>query len=257
MATALTSSADFPIDPEALGNEMITIEVGKGDSSRTYTMHKGVLCKASKYFVGALQRGFKESLENKVMLPEHDPLAFALLCDYLYSGAVRNAEYYTKGRIPSDVLWLRTFKLADATMIHSLVVIAYDRLIDAFNTTEYQVPSSPFAHELFHTDYPQDKLADYIVQHAAFCIWAGLDKEGWEPWTKIIDSVNLFGTHLARHLTKLCRHDYTGPKMHPSTISQFNTDTMFPNPVEPVKAEPTLFGSVVNEVQNDDRSDEV
>ena len=249
----------FPLNPEDHGTDIVSIEVGHDQTKRVFKVHKAVLCKASPFFAKALSTGFKEEHTGVLKLPDHDAISFSVLYHYLYSGDVRDANHYTKNRIPDDVLWLRTFKLADATMLHSLLKISCDRLREFFNNNTVVAPSVLCAYELYNTDYPQPKLIEYIIAHSAW--WIRAQAADWKPWVKLIESVKPFGHGLARHLAKTCSRSYTGEKEHPSTHSYFDTDNLFPDPAEPVgddvKIESPALGSEYGDGEVEEEEAEV
>lgn len=227
MATTITENNFLPLNPQKHGTEIITLAIGKGGRRQTFMMHKEVLCKASSFFNRTLENGFREAIEAKITLADQDPIAFGVLYQYLYSGNVHKADFYTQERIPDDLLWLRTFKLADATMLQPLIHIAYDRLREAFNPKSLQAPTVVFLRELYDQEYPQEELAEYVVAHCAHCIHAGGLRPGWETWTKLIDSSAPFGVDVARQLVKLCAQDYNSGG-HPQNDRHFDKEKMFP-----------------------------
>lgn len=259
MSQTATIDTGFPLHPELHGTELITIRVGQAKWCRSFKVHKEVLCKSSKFFNGALHNGFKEDDEGTIKLDDQDPIAFSVLYHYLYSGSVQQADFYTKNRITDDVLWLRTFKLADATMMQPLLHIAYDRIRGLFKSSELRHPSVLFAHELYDPEYPQEKLAEYIVAHSAYFITHNLRfgavSYDWQDWVKLIDSVAPFGLDVGRQVAKVGSRKYTGFKDHPDEDPRFDKYILFPNPPEPVEDMMVLEGEVPGAEKQDGQAE--
>lgn len=63
----------------------ITIQV----KDRTFHAHKIILIAGSSYFWTLLEGNFKEKIENKIVLSEHDPAIFSYILDTLYGQTPR------------------------------------------------------------------------------------------------------------------------------------------------------------------------
>lgn len=83
-----------------------------------------------------------------------------------------------------------------------------------------------------------------MAKHAAFWIIKGF-QGSWKPWVTLIESVPAFGLDLAKHLTKISYHDYTGSREHPDRDVHFDKDNLFPKPPQPVRQEAELETEVV------------
>ena len=170
------SSSVFPLLSTAHGSETITVLVGNEYHARNFTIHKELLCQASKYFDGALKNGFKES-SSGLELPDDCPFAFEVLYQWLYSGHVRDyASWYTEDKIPADLLWLRLYKLADCRLVEPLVEIAYARLRSIFAIDKRIAPTTKFLTELYDETGPE-YLQRYVAFHTAYRINQGLNDE--------------------------------------------------------------------------------
>ena len=62
--------------------------VGKGESERSFSIHKGVLCNHSTFFRAAVAGNFQEAKSNVVHLPDADPEAFSTYAQWAYSGQI-------------------------------------------------------------------------------------------------------------------------------------------------------------------------
>lgn len=129
------------------GTTLVNVHVGSGLDMQIFSIHKSLLCAASGYFISAL--GDIEDCSMQVLGLIHDsPMAFEVLHQWLCSGVVHCASFYTQSRIADDVLWLRMSKPVNARLVEKLQDIAYNRLRDVFNRQITVVPSVQFIEEL-------------------------------------------------------------------------------------------------------------
>lgn len=64
---------------------LIHLEIGTGDSKRTFEALKGVLCFYSGYFNAALNGRFREATDYAVTMPTEDPLIFDLFLHWIHT----------------------------------------------------------------------------------------------------------------------------------------------------------------------------
>ena len=218
------------------GKEMVTVKVGSGKQYQEFVVHKTPASALSKYFSSALNSGFKEASENIITLKDHHPVAFAVWYHYLYSGQVSaDATFFMQSQTTEDVFWLRTLKLADFTMVHPLLVIAYERLRILFGSNQRNVPSIDFIDELYD-DSPQEKIQQYIVAHTVF--WIQQTSSGdWKEWKNLIERQTEFGVAVAVHYAKVRSDIYQGDKSHPASDQALVADVLFPEPKNETKEE--------------------
>ncbi|KAK4540191.1 hypothetical protein LTR36_009689 [Oleoguttula mirabilis] len=97
-------------------DDLIIIEVGTGDTKRTFEVFKGVLCFYSAYFSSALNGRFRESTEGVIKLPTEDPLIFDLFHHWLFTRRLFDSTLE-----PSSLLDYRTIAklwiFADAHLV--------------------------------------------------------------------------------------------------------------------------------------------
>jgi hypothetical protein len=67
---------------------MPKITVGKGDSTRDFSIHKALLTARSKFFAKAMGKGWKEAEEKVVELRKDDPEVFAIYSSLLYTETI-------------------------------------------------------------------------------------------------------------------------------------------------------------------------
>lgn len=78
--------------------ECITLEVGEGDATTKFTVHKNVLCAASPFFQAACKPECMEPEEMVIKLPEDDPDAIRALVYWMYENKIcMSSETYCRG----------------------------------------------------------------------------------------------------------------------------------------------------------------
>ena len=228
-ARSSSSKVRFPSLSIFHGKELVTVTVGDDKDQADFVVHKSLLCAASSYFSVALEEKFAESTAKTLTLKQHSPQAFEVLYQYIYTGVIHPATFYSPRDtlIGQDVLWLRVFRLADATMFHDLALIAYGRLRGLFNATVPRIPTETFIAELFDGEYPQARLQEYVVAHSAFWINKG-DIRASFPWTTLVRKSTAFDTEIAIQVIKLSSISYSGSCDHPSADKSFGLKTLYP-----------------------------
>ena len=201
--------------------------MGRGDDQRKFVVHKFLLCAASPFFAAALTGSFKEATTNELTLHEYFAMAFEVLYQYIYTGLVQPACFYTKSSVPSDVLWSRTFKLADATMLHDLKQIAFKSLRENFNNVLPTPPTLKFISELFSSGYHHSDLRSYVSNHSAY--WLSHKAIGsYEPWATPMSKCHSYGAIVAMLLAKVATVDPAIP--HPCDRKSYDSEALFPDP---------------------------
>ena len=128
-----------------------------------FTIHKGILCKDSSYFLAALNGNFKEALENKITLPEDHAEIFQIFQQWAYSGSMRYGD--TDEAALSTALLIVIYTFAEARDIPKLQNQALDAII-----TRHKNRSSITAAWLFITydnTCPSSPLRKYIADFCA------------------------------------------------------------------------------------------
>ena len=214
------SNSVFPKLSPAHGSETITVLVGNEYHARSFTIHKELLCAASKYFDGALNDGFKESSSGLEMANDC-PFAFEVLYQWLYSGYVKDhASWYTGDKIPADLLWLRLYKLADCRLVEPLVEIAYARLRLIFAPVKKIAPTTKFLTELYDETGPE-YLQRYVAFHTAYKINQGLDNAADRlQFNDALNKESGFGAAVASRLMDML---YSSSfQQHPAKMEEFD-----------------------------------
>ncbi|KAK1658188.1 hypothetical protein BDP55DRAFT_638054 [Colletotrichum godetiae] len=72
---------------DIVDSRIVTFVVGRGDSTREFRVHEGVLTYLSEPLRALLTGGMQESLEGKIIWDDVKPATFLLLLDYAYTGS--------------------------------------------------------------------------------------------------------------------------------------------------------------------------
>lgn len=72
-----------------MGNEMVNIYVGEGETKRPFAVHKNVICDKMEYFAKIFRGEFEEAKTSVATFPEDDPDSFDLLLSWVYEGSLR------------------------------------------------------------------------------------------------------------------------------------------------------------------------
>ncbi|KAI9797619.1 MAG: hypothetical protein M1833_005402 [Piccolia ochrophora] len=75
---------------ELYSKPMVVVIVGL-HQQRLYA-HKHVLCAISRFFAAALEGGFRESMADKIRLPDERPWAVAIFLDWLNRVAFKDVD---------------------------------------------------------------------------------------------------------------------------------------------------------------------
>lgn len=217
------TSQGFPVSASTHGMAMITVHVRHGPTTQSFLVHRDLLHRASQPFAALLAGGFMESNREELTLKDECPMAFEVLYQWLYSGKVLRAQFYTQGRVAEDVLWLRVYILADKRLIYELQKEAYEKLRGLFSADERAVPSSRFVEELFcsETDQNHEYLQSYVIAHTAF--WIHNDSHGdWQEWEAVLERRSNYSVRVAVQLAKIHSSSFDGCREHPSLDMYFD-----------------------------------
>ena len=215
------SGSVFPKLSPGHGSETITVLVGNEYHARKFTVHKELLCAASKYFDGALSDNFKESSSGLEMSDEC-PFAFEVLYQWLYTGYVKDhASWYTNDKIPADLLWLRLYKLADCRLVEPLVEIAYARLRSIFAIDKRIAPTTKFLTELYDKTGPE-YLQRYVTFHTTYTICQGIADEAEKlKFEEVVNKESRFGAAVASRMLNMIY--LTSFEQHPAQMAEFDS----------------------------------
>ena len=219
LSTRESSPVDFPVSSRLHGADMVTISVGLKDAEKQkFHVHRDLLCRASRYFQKCLKGSFFEANSDHLDVEECS-MAFEVLYQWIYSGRILKATFYTNDALSEDVFWLRVFRLGDYRLVSHLQQYAYDKLRTMFNADMRVVPGTELVNELFDDDHPQELLERYLAGHTAF--WINKGKGRYKDWEAVLLKKPRFGAYVAIELAKLCSKDSLGSKGHPSRDPRF------------------------------------
>lgn len=80
-----------------MGTETVTLSVGK--KRKEFTVHKKLICDASKFFNDAFNGPFKEGVDGIMYMPEDDPGVIAYFVDWLYRNPIPQVEDSEKPKV--------------------------------------------------------------------------------------------------------------------------------------------------------------
>jgi len=131
---------------------MVTICVGKGDKTKEFQGHRGLLCHYSSYFKGALEGGFKEAESRTVTLPEDDVEVFEIFFSWLYTRSLFKREHDNLSIPLSWSLLLQVHCFADMRGVPRLQNMSSDAIIDKV-ANEWRFPHNRFAYIYANTPH--------------------------------------------------------------------------------------------------------
>ena len=120
-------------------------------------------------------------------------------------------------------------------MVHSLVLIAYERVRQIFSIAHEKVPSTAFIDELYD-EAPLAKLQQYVVGHTDYWIRNG-DLDDWKEWQAVLERKAQFGVAVAVQFANHYSDLYQGHKQHPIKDHALYADEIFPQPKSVIKTE--------------------
>jgi hypothetical protein len=147
------------------GNEVVTITVGpEDDSSRTFSVHKNLICKHSSFFRKAFTNSCKEGNDGHINLPDDCPESFELLYEWLYSRQVKAADFYTNGLTspaPSGCLSTSRQIVCSSKQSNPSPLVVLER---SSNDKIQVIPNARFIEDLFVHGSPHNILEAYTNQ---------------------------------------------------------------------------------------------
>ena len=189
--------------------------------------------------------------QSKASLPDHCPLAFEVIYQYLYTGKVhKKASHYgyeEDDDHDEDEFWLRVFRLALHLEMPEAQKTVYSIFIDElFAFEDWFMPSDGFLKELISTlkesmlveesNTGIQQLYWFIVAQTAYSFLK--DHEfGWptEHWEPLFTSHPSFALHVLKRLSKVKgSHDKRNPE--PGRLPRFRIYSFSSMPKEQQEA---------------------
>ncbi|KAL8948051.1 MAG: hypothetical protein Q9222_005732 [Ikaeria aurantiellina] len=85
---------------------------------RSFPVHRGIVCPASKFFAAACDGGFKETQDSKISLPDDDPDAIYRMLKFLYTADYEDRDGHDGGvKSQPQVLEESALKFLDAISV--------------------------------------------------------------------------------------------------------------------------------------------
>jgi hypothetical protein len=208
--------------PHRLLGGLVEIQVGKGADTQVFHVHKGLLSKQSAFFNAAIDSGFREKVENKIVLKDKgdDPLTFEFFLTWLYTGSLPSVLDYISISVARqedvEFLFLRLFAMADRFLAPDLKNLSYLRLREVFGLK--MIPTAEWVEELYEVTTPQCQLREYIV---ASCVHNLRQIRRPTNWYDVIEASESFAADISKVFAR--EKPQSGEKIdtHPYEMEQY------------------------------------
>jgi hypothetical protein len=184
LSSTVVESTTFPVLAKDHGSEMVTVTVGESSRwlSRTFTVHRNLLCSASGYFKDKIDdleaKDFDEELE--IELPHDCPVAFEVVYHWLYSGNIYQRAFYMHGTtMSSGLFWLEVYMFSGRRDFVQIPDKAFQMLRQRFNGKKPKFASSDFIDRLYQPGCKELLLQKYLVCHTAFWLLERSTRDEW------------------------------------------------------------------------------
>lgn len=209
----------FPLPASEHCTSIITYTVGSRTQwpTRTFRVHKKLLCRASEYFNKSLNGGFRERSEKKLELPHDCPAAFEVLYNWVYTGFFYEETKSESDPEPaSDLYYLEIYKFADCRLIPHLKEHVILLLSESYNSKIGYLPCPIFLERLFGIDEEQAFLRDYFVGHTAFWLREPDENNDYEHYEEIFQACEVkIAQQVALRLAFWYSGDSQAKRCHP------------------------------------------
>ncbi|KAI9646439.1 hypothetical protein NHQ30_004431 [Ciborinia camelliae] len=168
MASEKTRNTSFWID--AIGTEMVRIEVGGSYQKAVFNIHQDILCNKIPFFDKMFNGEFLEGTTKRAEFPEDDVDSFKLLLGWVYNGAI---EPHESLEFPfcntSSIPLLELFILAEKYDITQLVDDCMDYLIKVLREKRLILGTFMWVYTYKHTRRTS-KLRLFFTRLAAYAL---------------------------------------------------------------------------------------
>ncbi|CAD6441481.1 8381d201-8d09-46f8-90a6-3cc1c6cbfc1d [Sclerotinia trifoliorum] len=217
------TSSKFPNLGTALGDEVVTVTVGK--EKRKFVLHKQLLCDSVQYFRSAFSAGaFKEGQESIMDIPEDEPEAFELFVNWLY-----RASLPTSSR-SGDLHWLLSLYIfAEKLCMNELANKTIDAIQAMTSHPEIYLPlNMEVTKKIWRNTSPTSPLRTFCIHALVFelCnfeqLHEGLGRQSFmdnydliASWSYFKDNCDLY----ASFFIQLQKHSINDLPCDPSDLS--------------------------------------
>ena len=133
------------------------MKVGQGDTTKTFAIHKGILCFYSGYFEAGMNGNFAESRNNLIELPTEDIGIFERVVPWLYTSRINLLSDTHSAFAIACAIWI----FADRRVMPLLADTMIDAIGDA--VVESGVVPTTRLHYIYHNTTPDAKLRKFVV----------------------------------------------------------------------------------------------
>ena len=169
--TTELSATSPPFSSWQQGLEVTSVVVGRGDDSRSFTMHTKLLTNSSPFFESAI--AVQANGQHTLNLSQFRPTAFETVYQYLYAGDFPSTELWLNKDPLTDLDWLNVFKISVHTGLHGLASKLYDIFIKKLpDANQTFAVSEEFLCELFASEPTKaaSQLQQLIVAMTAYSL---------------------------------------------------------------------------------------
>jgi hypothetical protein len=110
----------------------VKIRIGKGELAQIHRVHKKLLSERSAFFDAAINSGFRETVENEIVLESKNPQVFEFFLTWLYTGSLPTIRDYICASLDQtlvpEIIFLALFAMADEFLAPSLKSLAYSAI---------------------------------------------------------------------------------------------------------------------------------
>ncbi|KUI67055.1 hypothetical protein VM1G_03301 [Cytospora mali] len=176
---------------DLLSHRIVTIYVGPPQKRYRYTVHENLLSVKSEFFRASFRRGFRESKDGVLELPEDEPRAFELFVGWIYSQPLHmlNASHLKVLRPPDgknitirDYLHLYVF--ASKYLMEDLQDEVVDIVYDYYASPDH-VPNGLDVAFIYQNTTADSKMRPLLRVHCIFQLFSG-EASGRIKWGDIL-----------------------------------------------------------------------
>lgn len=168
--------------------EIIILEVGKGDKKVKCSVHKNIICAASSFFEAACKPEWMKPEDRVIKLPEDDPKIIQMIIYWAYHDTICIPEDSKDTMWDTDLeealetdlgLSTKIYLIAEKYQVHRLKNDAIDTIIEK-NSSQW-LPVSLVSHAYGNT-IPDSRLRRLMLNIVRFDFTSnGIDFESYAP----------------------------------------------------------------------------
>lgn len=193
------SYIDLPVtDAESRFDDLIRVEVCKGDERRVFPVFASTLTRRSKFFEKALSDGWKEAEDRVVKLPEVDPSVFNLYLHHVLCGNFPVVAENTPSKCSETKIYLGRSERLQLSKLYVLAELLQDtttknKTLKAFIASMFKIrqgggwtiPNIQAIRVIYEGTPPESPMRRLLVDsHAAYGKSDYISSHVFEVWPK-------------------------------------------------------------------------